>query len=524
MAVNYPYKTLNDATSNWTNGVISYEEDNELITPTTRKNETKDIPKEESKDVFNTRNDINFNPVELTTPKTPLPHNMEKMDIEKAVYKTILDDENKKLQLYNNDKSAIKNTYNYPGDIDINESEYNKENDIYDDEGNIIDKDIIRTATKYDYQIIAGDPRYPIPLSLENKLREMRASLGIPVHGRQDLAKAMKYYMYNRYKVPDINMAHNKSFTHVFFTRPDCNLLQRSISGYTLSQQAWSNNEALLLWKRNPELFKLLVNKNHCGDSHNFNLLLSNQITSIEIQDETLSTNEAGKTWNQYEMSYGEVYTGRFAGEISCSFNETNDYSIINLMKLWITYIDAVSRGAWSPSYNLNGNRGISTDYEGSHVYTKTLDYASSIDVFKVGPDGEDVLYWSKYYGIFPINTGANALSWDIGNNPGDTPKLNIRFKYSFKRDMSPIALLEFNSNSDRNNTGYIPAYDHEYASTVRPYVGSPFIELIMKEPGLRNYNMVNLNIAPLSIRLKFNKFSHYLINDDTLYKNMKNS
>ena len=77
--------------------------------------------------------------------------------------------------------------------------------------------------------------------------------------------------------------------------------------------------------------------------------------------------------------------------------------------------------------------------------YSKTLDYGASVYVFKCGPDGEDVLYWSKYYGVFPTNTGASALSWNLSDSIGDAPKLNIKFKYSFKRDMSPISLFEFN-------------------------------------------------------------------------------
>ena len=151
-------------------------------------------------------------------------------------------------------------------------------------------------------------------------------------------------------------------------------------------------------------------------------------------------------SWNDYEMVYGDSYTGRAAGDFNCNFIETSDYSIINLIKLWITYIDNVSRGAWSPSYNLYGNdSSFSTSINGSHIYRKALDYAASVYVFKCGPDGEDVLYWSKYYGVFPMNTGANALSWDAGTPIGDNPKLNIKFSYSFKKDLSPISLLEFN-------------------------------------------------------------------------------
>jgi hypothetical protein len=50
--------------------------------------------------------------------------------------------------------------------------------------------------------------------------------------------------------------------------------------------------------------------------------------------------------------------------------------------------------------------------------------------------------------------------------------------------------------------------------------VGTPYVEFTMNEPGLRNASMVNLNTPTLSIKLKFNRFIHKLINDDMLYKN----
>jgi hypothetical protein len=153
--------------------------------------------------------------------------------------------------------------------------------------------------------------------------------------------------------------------------------------------------------------------------------------------------------------------------------------------------MDNVARGAWSPSYDLSGAKRSSPLMSDSHVYTKTLDYGASVYVFKVAEDGSDILYWSKYYGVFPINTGASALSWDIANNPGDAPKLSIRFKYSFKRDLSPISLLEFNNCSglpgswdslsrSSGKTSYEAQFNTNYAQSARPYVGIPFIQMQM--------------------------------------------
>lgn len=375
-------------------------------------------------------------------------------------------------------------------------------------------------SAKYDYRIIPGDDRHPKMITLEDKLKEARASLGIQVHGSNNIAKAVKYYMYNRFKTPDTNMAFNKYTTHVFFTRPDLNLLYCSKNGnlVTANSQVINHTEAAMLWKRHPELFKLLTDGDRCKDWNNFNMLLSNQVTSFSIADETLSSYESGKTWNEYSINYGDAYTGRTAGEFSCTFTETNDLSIISLLKLWITYIDNVARGAWSPSYDITYGNGVNTNssYD-SHVYTKTLDYAASAYVFKCGPDGEDVLYWSKYYGIFPVSTGASALSWDLTKPIGDGPNLNINFKYSFKRDLSPISLIEFNELS-KSGYSYVNSYNPNYNHSSRPYVGLPYIEMKLATPRLVSGG-VNYDQEQTQIRLKFRKTSDSRLNDNLLYK-----
>lgn len=429
--------------------------------------------------------------------------------IQGGTFQTSWQNPEKRRQMLNEDIENIVNPYNFPTKVENSSG---------------------LLAARYDYRIDVGSSTHSLMGKLEDKLMEARASLGIPVHGSNDIARAMKYYMYNRFKTPDPNLAHNKSFTHIFFTRPDVNLLNYKGGA---NQQTKNHTESAILWRRNPELFKLLTDYNRCvGDTNNFNLLLSNQITSFEIRDEELSTIEAGKSWGEYTMMYGDTYTGRTAGEFNCNFTETNDYSVINLIKLWMTYIHNVSKGAWFPSYNLFGpNGGVDNSDEGrprinsSHVYTKTLDYAASCYVFKCGPDGEDILYWSKYYGIFPVNTGAGALSWDYSNNIGDAPKLNIKFKYSFKRDLNPVSLLEFNSAANINSSDeatYENSFNINYGQSSRPYVGAPFIEMRFEDPkSFKSDGGVNTgkNAPNSSIKLKFRPRSDSKLTDQILYR-----
>lgn len=362
----------------------------------------------------------------------------------------------KKKVLLNDEASLIQNGYQYPMRAEGGKADYSK-----------------MLPAKYDYRtgvMTTG------PVSrLEEKLRAARAVLGLPVHGQSDIARTMRYFLYNRFKVPDKNMAHSRTFTHVFFTRPDLNILDHNGN---IAEQCRNHTESSMIWARNPNLFRLLVDRSRTNDSDNFNLLLSNSITSFHISDEELTVNEAGRSWTDNTIRYGGIYGGRSGGEITIDFMDDKELSLVNMLKLWITYISNVSDGTWSPSYSLLGTTG---QLSSSHVYTRTIDYAASIYVIKTSEDGSNILYWTKYYGVFPINTGASALSWDGSAGVGSAPRLSIRFVYSYKKDMSPVSLLEFNRCANIQTGSpvtYEPEWVPEYNHAGRPFVGTPFIEI----------------------------------------------
>lgn len=382
-------------------------------------------------------------------------------------------------------------------------------------------------SAEYDYKINVADSRYPLTgPSMEEQLQKVRASFGLPVHGNNLIARAMKYYLYNRFKTADTNLAHNRTVTHVFFTRPDLNLLVKGGGGMQANQQVMNHTEAAMIWRRYPEIFKLLTDGRACSDPDNFNMLLSGQVRSFDIIDENLSTNESGHTWNDYSMVYGDAYSGRTAGEFSCTFDEVADFSIINMMKLWIMYIDNVARGAWSPSYNLSargdGVNGSPT-IDDSHVFKKTLDYAASVYVFKCDPTGENVLYWTKYYGVFPVNTGAGALSWDADSGIGSTPKLSLKFAYSYKKDFSPVSLIEFNDNAfvSSGTQVFEPTFDVSQNQSGRPYVGTPFIAMKLASPKITSGG-VDYGQEMSKIRLLFKPSSAVAsaLTDRLVYRN----
>ena len=417
-------------------------------------------------------------------------HNVYKIKYVEPEFKAVVETDEFKKDIYNQNTKVIQNKYLFP-------REATSEKTMKDDK-----------VKKYDYQILVGDPNLELSKSLEDKLQEFRASVGLTVHGSNRIARAMKYYMYNRYKVPDTNLAHVKTFTHIFFTRPDLNLLEKSGASYTANKQIRDHSDASLYWRKYPDLFKLLTESTRCGDTSNLNLLLSNQIQSFEPKESELQTENVGRNWNDYTILYGNAYTNKTGNDFTCEFIDTSNLEIMHLLKLWMLYIDNVSRGAWKPSYDLpSGECGrCSVRMTDSHVYQRTLDYAASAYMFKVGPDGEDILYWTKYYGVFPLNDGSNILQWT--NTPesiSQVPKLSIKFAYSFKRDMSPLSIVEFNNNSGFLKMGdgkSTDSYSKDYNESTRPFVGVPYVEVVLGNPILNSDDVSNGQDTHL--RLKF--------------------
>jgi hypothetical protein len=137
------------------------------------------------------------------------------------------------------------------------------------------------------------------------------------------------------------------------------------------------------------------------------------------------------------------------------------------LHKMWIQYISNVYHGSWDPK----------TDY----IWQKILDYAVSVNVVVTAEDFETILFWSKYYGVFPINVPYSALSWDTGNFIGKN-EMSITYAYSWKEDWNPASLTEMNTvtfKKDVTQAKYVPTFNANIGRTGTTWVGAPFIETI---------------------------------------------
>ena len=294
--------------------------------------------------------------------------------------------------------------------------------------------------------------------------KEVHKSIMLPDPDGYSLINKIKTLTvyYDRFKMPDPNLALLKGFPHVFFTRPNCNIFD---SGKKLNSLLQSKDIFKYVYEYNKNLL-FQLSKDGGGYGHDFMLSLSNLACSFSTSDEYITTGQYGQTYTGYKMTYGRHdIESKTAGQFTIEYNDTRNLDVYFLNRLWVQYIRGVFRGEIYPLQ--------------SSIMNKILDYAASLYYIITAEDGETILFWTKYYGVFPSQIPVTHLSWGKGQ-PISPSDFTIEYQYSFKEDCNPYAIMEFNHNSrlsgGDSNIAYAPIYNKYTNSASENWVGAPFI------------------------------------------------
>jgi hypothetical protein len=307
-------------------------------------------------------------------------------------------------------------------------------------------------------------------MTLEQAVTKLNKSIAVP-NTTDTVYKMLNRYSryYNRFKLPNLNVSLQKAFAHVFFVRPDCYLLQSNSSSNIKLRNGLQQKEFFAyIENSSPQLLKELVSSN--GTGHDFMMLLSNYAISFSPSDEYINSDTYGKTYTGYKVAYGKSnIESKTAGNFTITFKDDRNLHIYQLHKLWVEYINGVYRGEITPRSN--------------SIKKKILDYTGALYYIVTAEDGETIIFWSKYYGIFPTQIPSTQYAWGEGNTIQPS-QLDVQYMYSFKEDYNPYSILEFNYNSRVSTYGanYIPSYDPELGHAANTWVGAPFIELIKEK------------------------------------------
>lgn len=293
---------------------------------------------------------------------------------------------------------------------------------------------------------------------------------------------------YNRFKIANPDDILSRGFMHIFFTRPDCNFYSDATGNLNTFTKADPFVKFIKL--KNSGLIDQLVLEN--GSKHQFMMLLSNKIKGFSLTDDGMNSDNYGKSRSGFSIAYGRRRDMEVGQTLDITFRDTRDFDIINLHKLWMDYIINVFKGKWTP--------------KDKYIRDKVLDYAVSLYVVVTAEDFETVLFWSKYYGIFPVSIPYSSIAWTGDGSPVTPQDLTITYRYSWKEDLNPVTWAELNSNAFKGNVpktaSYVPTYRSTRATVNDTWVGAPFIETVKYSSGDADLT----NGAKITPKLRFRK------------------
>ena len=292
-----------------------------------------------------------------------------------------------------------------------------------------------------------------------------------------DVARTSMFTTYNRIKLPIVDTEYRKGFRHVFFTRPECYIMSNDS---TLSEQCSYDEDFSSCFSRMPHILKILspvyvtssYSKNNINS--NWNYLLCNRVVSMQSAIKTGSepSQQHALTPLGYSVIAPSYVTSMSNSTLSVTFSETKNLEVYEMLRMWMLYNHKRKYGIFSPPYNGyaikngflsdNQNGGLSGEIQVKdasrdefagvlyHPYDRALENCASIFEIYTNESMTKILYWCKYYGVYPEEASIEGFGSDV--NKAATAdgglKCNASFRYQRKLECVNKTLVEFNYNA----------------------------------------------------------------------------
>lgn len=255
-----------------------------------------------------------------------------------------------------------------------------------------------------------------------------------------------------RFGVQNPYGAINNAREFLFFTKPDLHLYSMNydsseISAGMINSMARRDVNEGLKREPNPGLTSLFwddifKNKNRIvnllqygvdASLDPFNHLLQNTVNS-NLEVPTLNAPSIETSTNTYGV--GLTYRGSSeesddGPEFSLEFKDDKYLNVYTFFRAYEEYETLKKHGTVKP--------------QRYYVKNKILHDQFAIYKFIVDEDMETIIYWGKYYGVYPTSLPRDAFS---SVNFQDGLTFNINFKAAFYEDMRPEILEDFNAIS----------------------------------------------------------------------------
>jgi hypothetical protein len=282
-------------------------------------------------------------------------------------------------------------------------------------------------------------------------------------------------------------------YFHYFFVKPDLNLSENHIHvmdygnnpilTHALPELCYSTRYLDKSWAGEAGPWHLdeeMQNYRTAYMNPYFSPLLSNAIKQLNIPDYTLDNREGFENMFGHKVTFGT--TGRRSGygtDFSISFYDTKELLLMNIMQIWIKYIEVMYEGQ-------AGLRCLPRQ-------AGNLDYLGALYYFVLEPDGQSISHWGRYTGIYP--TGVPWSSVQMASGSSDIPEFNVNFKCQWHEWNNVAVLHDFNFLM-RGGPWYPTTYHSSNGNThdiLLDFKGYSQLSEIYKTSGLYNYSDSNL-------------------------------
>lgn len=274
------------------------------------------------------------------------------------------------------------------------------------------------------------------------------------------VSQVEKYQKFARYERLDPNnwMGFTKEF--IFFTTPDLQLF----NGPTLNPSIANNSLMVEASKRYNDVLQSL-SYSACGRPF-VNLLSNYKRSNVDLPDiNTSSDYETSKNILGSSLFYrGTSYESDENHEFSIEFEDTKYLEVY----MWFRLFD---------EYERMKHYGLVDFVDDRYLNSKIIHDQMAMYKFIVGEDGESIIHYSKFIGVYPKNVPRSTFS-DL---PADgNVKFTINFKAAYVEDMDPNIILDFNEIAKKIPAGdpSLGGYMDEFNGWSGEFMQRPYITL----------------------------------------------
>ena len=328
-----------------------------------------------------------------------------------------------------------------------------------------------------------------------------------------EIAHRAIWTSYNRTKLPIADIEHRKAFRHIFISRPECYICCTKGSGEAgdnrLSQQAFFDEEFHSSYMRYPHVSEMLSPVYICqapGDDPfaNWNYLLTNRVQGLSVAATSLGVRESvTAATSGVQITPGTIITSNNGGTLDLQFRDTKYMDVYEMIRMWMWYIHKRTTGEFFPPFNgyrfqnnwgqMSAGSAFVNGYRVSHPLDRALEYCASLYDIVVDETGTNILYWCKYYGIFPISVSNAMLTNDKNGALASEATITTTFRYQYKLENIYRTLCEFNYNAGMEDALIRDGFEDSgsfisrrcYFGAGGMFTGTPFI--VQQKVGKRN-------------------------------------